>query len=112
MYRSNKKRAEIDQIKKKKAIGFGFILLFLVFYILVSPILGDLGIKNFFYLKKHSHEVKEEIAFLEGENSFLKKRIALLERNDSFEIEKIAREKLDMVKKGDVIYKFIDQDNL
>jgi len=60
-------------------------------------------------LKKNSEDLEEKIKELQRKNITLQEEKENLER-DHFYIEKAAREKLGVVKKGEVIYKIVPEE--
>ena len=57
-------------------------------------------------LKKKNVATIEENEYLIKKNELLKTEIHLLENNNSY-IQLIAREKLGMIKEGEIVYKFL-----
>ncbi|OPX41330.1 MAG: hypothetical protein B1H13_02630 [Desulfobacteraceae bacterium 4484_190.3] len=82
---------------------FIIVILFMGFLILF----GNKGLVDYFSLKGKLFAIKATNERMVKENSMLKKKITLL-RHDLRYIEKIARNELGMVKKGDIIYKFVE----
>ncbi|MCD6152779.1 MAG: septum formation initiator family protein [Syntrophobacterales bacterium] len=82
---------------------FIIVILFMGFLILF----GNKGLVDYFSLKGKLFAIKATNERIVKENSMLKKKITLL-RHDLRYIENIARNELGMVKKGDIIYKFVE----
>ena len=82
---------------------FIILILFIGFLILF----GNKGLVDYFSLKGKLFAIKATNERIVHENSMLKKKIVLL-RHDLRYIENIARSELGMVKKGDIIYKFVE----
>ena len=55
-------------------------------------------------LKEENNQLKKRIAFLSEYNDVLREKVKKLE-NDPNYVEKRAREKLGIVKKGEIVYK-------
>jgi len=66
---------------------------------------GPRGFIKLVKLKMNKSKIEKEICTLDENNVRLQEEIKKLE-NDSATIEKEAREKLGLVKKGEVVYKF------
>ena len=65
------------------------------------------GIRSLIDKDRKIERERRQIKRLEAENSLLTRRIRSI-HNDSFLIEKFAREKLHLVKKGEKVFRFYD----
>jgi len=63
------------------------------------------GIMQIYHLKEERDRIQGNNARLQEENRNLAEKISRL-RNSKEEIEKVAREELGLVKKGEIIYQF------
>ena len=79
------------------------VLLFMSFLILF----GDKGLVDYFSLRGKLIVLREASKQIESENKVLKEKIVLL-RHDLRYIENVARKELGMVKKGDMVYRFVE----
>ena len=79
------------------------IILFVGFFI----IFGNRGLLDNQRLKEKLRDLKVENARLEAVNGGLKREVVLL-REDIRYIEAVARNDLGMMKKGDLVYRFMD----
>jgi len=86
----------------KKPIYLLLIILILFFLFLPSY-------TRFCDLRRKSRELEEKIKELEKKNLALQEEKENLEKNP-FYIEKVAREKIGVVKKGEVIYKIPEEE--
>lgn len=89
--------------KKKKAKTFFLILLTLESFFLLFW-----GVKSYYVIDKAQKELKKteaKLIQLKLENKELKQQINNL--TDSFYLEKMAREKLGLAKKGEIVYKIL-----
>lgn len=59
-------------------------------------------------LSKRNLELNQKIVELRRDNVTLKTNIERL-KNDPFYVEKVAREKMGVVKKGEIVYKIVDE---
>lgn len=102
-YRKPRKRKRKTSTKKWifRIIVFGFLALFL--YLVLG---GPYGLIKIITLYTKMKNVERETDRLIVEKVLLTKQCENL-RNDLFTIEKIAREKLGMIKEGEVVYKII-----
>jgi cell division protein FtsB len=80
-------------------LGFSIILLALV------TIVGERGVFHLWRLKGEKRRLDEQNYRLQKENGALRQRISRL-RHDDFYLEKFAREELNLVRPGDIIYRF------
>ena len=88
---------------KKKNIKKYLIVIGILIFIYVY-IIGDYGIFQLISKKSEEKRLKEDIETLTSEKENLKKEKKLVDKGDLNVIEKIAREKYGMVKKGEKVY--------
>ncbi len=84
---------------------------YLIFFLLFMAVLitfGNRGLVDNYLMSKRLADLKLQTIKITAENNELKRKILLL-RNDINYIEMIARNELGMVKKGDVVYRFVKQ---
>lgn len=74
-------------------------------YLLVPLIVGDMGLVKYFKMRNTYHQLQQEIQQLSEENQKIEKEIRAL-RSDPVKIEQFARERLGMVRPGEVVYQF------
>ena len=82
------------------------------FFILSLSILtavGERGALHLWRLRGEKTKLDEETYRLQKENEGLRQRISKL-RNDNFYLEKQAREDLNLVRPGEIIYRFPSSD--
>ncbi len=72
---------------------------------LVFAIFGSRGLIQFYKLKEERNRIQMSNARLQEENRRLAVQIGRL-RNNKEEVEKVAREELGLVKKGEIVYQF------
>ena len=72
--------------------------------LLLGVVIND--VIQIYILKKKNIATIEENEYLMEKNELLKTEIHLLENNSSY-IQLIAREKLGMIKEGEIVYKFL-----
>ncbi len=89
--------------KKKNIKKYLFVIGILIF--IYVYIVGDYGIFQIISKKSEEKRLKEEIETLTSEQENLKKEKELIDKGDLKVIEKIAREKYGMVKKGEKVYR-------
>jgi cell division protein FtsB len=73
--------------------------------LLVLSLLGERGAFHLWRLRGEKAKLDEENYRLQKENETLRQRISML-RNDNFYLEKLAREDLNLVRPGEIIYRF------
>ena len=88
------------------------ILLSLGFFMLlmVMAVFHENGILNAYRFEQEQVKMKEENKGLRRQNDLLQKEIISL-KSDPYAIEKIAREKLNLAKSGDQVYRIVSTQN-
>ena len=89
----------------KKSLFFGLSLSFWAFFMLMA-IFNKEGLLSAFEFEKDLMALQVKNSRLAEENRYIKNEINALKNNPS-EIEKVAREKLNLVKPGDKVFQFI-----
>ncbi len=92
--------------KPNKAQTTFYLSLFMFLLVLVAATFGDKGVVTVYKFKSELNELKSFNKKLTNENLRLRNEIAAL-KSDPFAVEKVAREKLNLVKAGEVIYQFV-----
>ena len=84
------------------------ILLSLGFFMLliIMAVFHENGILNAYRFEQEQVKMKEANGGLKQENDLLRQEIVAL-KSEPYEIEKIAREKLNLAKPGDQIYRIV-----
>jgi cell division protein FtsB len=86
------------------------VILFILFILLIFHFFigftGNAGLFHLIQQKIEKSKIEKEIASLEEDNRRATAEIQAL-RNDLKSVERIAREELGLIKKGEVVYKFI-----
>jgi cell division protein FtsB len=77
----------------------------LILLLSVYTIVGERGVVHLWRLRGEKAKLDEQNFRLQKENEDLRQRIARL-RHDDLYLEKIAREELNLVRPGEVIYRF------
>jgi cell division protein FtsB len=88
---------------RKKYLLYGLIFgcAFLVFMIFAGR-----GLMQINQLKEEREKAKVAAGKLQEENKKISRQIEKMKKNTPEEVERIAREELGLVKKGEIIYKF------
>ena len=86
---------------KRPATVVTFLLLFVLFIILLSP--KVLQVRS---LQIRSRDLEAEIKRVKLENQALENELRLL-REDPVYLEKVAREKFNKAKQGEIVYKVV-----
>ena len=90
-------------MEKKKVIKlFGFLFIFILVFL---P-----GYSRFQELAQQNKAYEEKIKKLESSNKKLENEIARLNDDPAY-MEKVAREKLRVTKKGEVVYKMVEHES-
>lgn len=74
-------------------------------YLVYSLVFSDLGLVRYYALHGEYTGVQKEIRNLEAENDRLRNNVEAL-KTDPEVIEKLAREKLGLVREGEIVYQF------
>ena len=84
-----------------------YLILLAVFAstMLLLAVFGGRGLMQIYHLKEEREKIRSVNARLREENQKLAEQIQRMKHNKK-EIEKIAREELGLVKKGELVYKF------
>jgi cell division protein FtsB len=89
-------------ISHKRALyGWASLILLLLIY----AVIGERGAIHLWRLEGEKSRLDEQNYRLQKANEALREKITRL-RNDDFYLEKIAREELNLVRPGDVVYRF------
>ena len=92
---------ENSRYQKILLLSLGLFLL-----LLLMAVFHENGILNAYQLEQEQHKIKSENENLRTKNEKLRMEIKGL-KTDPYEIEKIAREKLHLVKPGDHVYHIV-----
>ena len=92
---------ENSRYQKIFLLSLGFFLL-----LLLMAVFHENGILNAYQLEQEQHKIISENENLRTKNEKLRMEIKGL-KSDPYEIEKIAREKLHLVKSGDQVYHIV-----
>jgi cell division protein FtsB len=82
-----------------------YVLGFFILSLCVLTAVGERGVLHLWRLKGEKTRLDEENYRVQKENEGLRQRISKL-RNDNFYLEKMAREELNLVRPGEIIYRF------
>ena len=105
MARWNRSKETVERHRKlhRRIIwGVGAVV---SFYLLVPLIVGDMGLVKYFKMRRTHHQLQEEIQQVSDENKKIEDEIHAL-RSDPAKIEQLARERLGLVRPGEVVYQF------
>jgi cell division protein FtsB len=75
--------------------------------LVVSTLTGERGLLHLWKLRQEQRVLEAQVFALLRENEDLRSRIRRLQTDDEF-FEKVAREELGFVRKGEIIYRFRD----
>jgi cell division protein FtsB len=81
------------------------VLLFLIVLLSLLAFVGERGALHLWRLRDEKQKLDETNFRLQKENEALRGRVGRL-RNDDFYLEKMAREELNLVRSGEIIYRF------
>ena len=86
---------------KKPVTAVLFILFFVLFIIFIIPKLVQIE-----SLQRRSDNLEQELARLKAQDTSLEAELRLL-RDDPVYVEKVAREKFNKAKEGEIVYKVV-----
>jgi len=72
-------------------------------WLLIALFFGEMGLPRYLTMRNHATQLEGELASLRGENASLRGDIAKLQHDPS-KIERLARERLGYVRKGETVY--------
>lgn len=87
--------------KHKGALATGVVVLALL---IVAAVYGDHGMAHLSRMRGEQRDLERSAFELQQRNEHLRERIRRL-RSDDFYLEKLARERLGLVKKGEILYR-------
>lgn len=93
-------RSSWSSVRKKLAIALGVLL---GAYLLVSFILGEMGVVKYYRMRLQYRAVHEDIAALRQANVQLSQEVHSL-KTDAAYMERIARDKLGLARPGEIVY--------
>ena len=76
-------------------------------FLAVSTLVGEHGLLHLWQLRQEQRDLEAQVFALIRENEELRSRLLRLQTDDEF-VEKVAREELKVVRKGEIIYLFQD----
>ena len=85
--------------------GTVYGLVLIIVGLTVYTVAGDRGALHLWRLRSEKAKLDEQNFRLQKENETLRQRITLV-RSNNFYLEKLAREELNLVRPGEVIYRF------
>jgi cell division protein FtsB len=85
------------------------LIAFFLLWILLLFFTGERGLLTFFRSRDTTDDLKTQIEQIRRENELLKQKIEKLIK-DTAEIERLAREQLGMVKPGEKVYFFVQEE--
>ena len=96
---------ETSRHQKILLLSLGFFML-----LLLMAVFHENDILNAYYSEQNQLKMKQENEILQAKNEKLKLEVKAL-KSDPYEIEKIAREKLSLIKPGDQVYHIVQTKN-
>ena len=82
-----------------------YVLGGLILLLAVVTVVGERGAIHLWRLRGEKNRIDEQNYRLQKENEALRQRVSRI-RNDNHYLEKLAREELNLVRPGEVIYRF------
>ena len=82
-----------------------YLLGSLILLLSLVTIIGDRGALHLWRLRGEKNRIDEQNYRMQHDNEALRQRIARV-RHDNYYLEKLAREELNMVRPGEIVYRF------
>lgn len=82
-----------------------YVLGVLIVLIALDTMVGERGALHLWRLRGEKNRLDEQNFRMQKENAALRERISRLRNDDAF-LEKLAREELNLVRPGEVVYRF------
>jgi cell division protein FtsB len=82
-----------------------YLLASLILLLSLVTVVGERGALHLWRLRGEKSKLDEQNYRLQKDNETLRQRISRI-RNDNYFLEKLAREELNMVRPGEVVYRF------
>jgi len=109
-YRNTEKKPLKNLLKKESTINKKLIIFFFIIPILLFIVFNNKGLWQRIKLEKEKEYINAQIKEEENKQKFYLNEIYLL-KNDSAKVEKVAREKFNMKRSGETIYKRKNNNN-
>jgi cell division protein FtsB len=90
--------------RKKLLVAAGVLF---ALYLLASFIFGEMGLVKYYRMKAQYNALTEETAELKQNNAGLRKDVYAL-KNEPAYVERIARDKLGLARKGEIVYYYAE----
>src|SRR6476619_3351193 len=87
-----------------------YVLGFFILSLCVLTAVGERGVLHLWRLRGEKNRLDEQNYRLQKENEALRQRIYRI-RNDNAYLEKLAREELNLVRPGEIVYRFSNPGN-
>ena len=82
----------------------------LIILLALITVVGERGVLHLWRLRGEKNRLDEQNFHLQKENEALRQRVYLI-RNDNAYLEKLAREELNLVRPGEIVYRFSNPAN-
>ncbi|MBU1627064.1 septum formation initiator family protein [bacterium] len=99
-----------DTLMKYFLMSEVLVAIIIMIVLIASITFGENGIVNYCKLRLQIKKKQSEIQGLVLKNYELSKKINALKKEDEFTLEKIAREKLMLIKPGEIVYLLPSED--
>jgi len=105
MARLNRSKESVRRTERVRRRVFWGIGILLALYVLIPLLVGDMGVVKYFKMRRDYERFRQDIQHLSKENEKIQGRIRAL-RSDPETIEQIARDRLGLVRPGEIVYQF------
>jgi len=94
--------------KAQKTLALGFVL---IVAMVLAAVFSDKGFMNVYDFTEQLDYLKKSNAVLAEENTRIQKEIGAL-KSDPYAVEILARDKLNLVKPGEIVYQIVRESSL
>lgn len=105
MAKRNRTREQVEAEKKRRSRFFMMLSILFILYFVLSFLFSDMGFISYNRMKKTYQGLEQNLDYLSKENERLRKEVEALKTDPNY-IEKLARERLDLSKEGEIIFQY------
>ncbi len=107
--RRNILKEQLRKEKRRRNIIFLLLSILVFSFLFYSFFFGEMGYIKYRQLKNNEQKLVKEINEIYSENKALRGEIELLKKDPAY-LEKYAREKFGLVKPGEMVFQFKDEE--
>lgn len=108
MGQENRRIEEVERERRRRVRRFWICVLLWIGYVTFSLLFGEKGVREYRELRATRDRLSRESEELRLHIGELREEVKAL-KTDPFTIEKIARERLGLVRRGEIVYRFLEE---